>query len=147
MDFNELSNPELFLNTKVTKNMDYNFFNKNYSTNYDISHNKSNYTLGGGKVLNNIKSKCSSFMNNEFFFNLVILLVFILILSIFLYYRYKKKQRKIKKLKKFYSSGMYKKYQENQINNFKKNKQNIKRNKIIDSLNKTKSLKAFNDIF
>ena len=53
----------------------------------------------------------------------------------------------MKKMKKFYSSGMYKKYQQKLLNKINKKQKNEKNMKIIDSLTKTKSLKAFNDVF
>ena len=147
MNLSELSNPELFINPKISKNIDNSFFKKNYNSSYDSYHSQRLKSIGGGNIIKNVKNKFSKLMENEIFFNLCILLIFLIILVIFLFYRYKKKQSKIKKMKKFYSSGMYKKYQEKLLDKINKKQKNKKNMKIIDSLTKTKSLKAFNDVF
>lgn len=147
MNFTDYANPELFINPKISKNIDKNFFSKNYNSSYDNYHSQRLKMMNGGSIIKTVKNKFSKFMDNEFFFNFVVLLIFLIILALFLFYRYKKKQKKMKKMKKFYSSGMYKKYQEKLLNKIKKQHNNKKNMKIIDSLTKTKSLKAYNDVF
>lgn len=147
MNITEFANPELFINPKISKNIDKNFFVKNYNSSYDAYHSQRLKNMTGGSIVKNVKNKFSKLMDNELFFNFIILLILIAILALFLFYRYKKKQKKMKKMKKFYSSGMYKKYQQKLLNKINKKQKNEKNMKIIDSLTKTKSLKAFNDVF